>query len=158
MTKVIYTFFLSIILALFVGIGVSVFYDAPKWPEPPTSVKYQDNGQPVEEDRAEQEEYDRQYKAYQEKDQAYNRNVSVILTIAAVVMLAIGVGMGHKLDVLGDGILLGGVFTLIYAMGRGIASDDEIFRFLVVTVGLLAALGLGWWRFIKPNNAKPKKT
>lgn len=157
MLKVIYTFFLGIISVLFVGVGVSVFMEAPQWPEPPTAIKYGTDGELAEEDRAAQEEYDRQVKAHQEVEQRYNRNVSIVVTIFAVIFLAIGVGLGHKLDVVADGVLLGGVFTLLYAMGRGLASDDEIYRFVVVSVGLLTALGLGWWKFVKANSKPVKK-
>lgn len=156
MLKVIYTFFLGIILALFVGVGVSVFMNAPEWPQPPTSIKYGTNGELSEQDRATQEEYDRQIQAHQEVEQRYNRNVSIVVTAFAVLFLAVGVGLSHKLDVLADGVLLGGVFTLLYAIGRGLASDDEIYRFIVVSVGLFTALGLGWWKFVKPQTTKSK--
>lgn len=157
MLKVIYTFFLGIILALFVGVGVSVFMEAPPWPEPPTAIKYGPDGELSEDDRAAQEEYDRQVKSHQEVEQRYNRNISIAVTIFAVIFLAVGVGLSHKLDVVADGVLLGGVFTLLYAMGRGLASDDEIYRFIVVSVGLLTALGLGWWKFVKANPKPVKK-
>lgn len=157
MLKVIYTFFLGIILALFIGVGVSVFYDAPQLPEYPKYIEYDPNGQIKEQHREANEEYEREYNAFQQKQSEYSRNVSVAVTVFAVIFLAIGVGLSHKLDVLADGLLLGGVFTLLYAIGRGLASDDEIYRFIVVSVGLFTALGLGWWKFVK-TSLSDKKT
>lgn len=148
MLKVIYTFF-GIILALFMGVGVSVFYDAPELPEFPNRIEYDPNGEVKEQDREANAEYEREYNEFQQKQSEYSRNVSVAVTVFAVISLAIGVGLSHKLDVLADGLLLGGVFTLLYAIGRRLASDDEIYRFVVVSVGLITALGLGWWKFLK---------
>jgi hypothetical protein len=48
-----------------------------------------------------------------------------------------------------DGILLGGVFTTIYGIIRGLMSEDTKFRFIIVTVGLIIALVLGYIKFIK---------
>lgn len=154
MLQVIYTFFLGLLLALFVGIGVSVFYDAPEYPEPPDSMKFGTTETLTDAQQQEQEAYNTEVEKYDTADNDYSRNVSIVLIVAAILMLVVGVGLSHKLDILSDGILLGGVFTLIYAIGRGLSSDDEIFRFVVVTVGLVVALGLGWWKFVRPTTPK----
>lgn len=157
MLKLIYTVFLGILLALFVGVGVSVFYPAPEFPDAPDAVKYGSYDEWSDEQIAEQEAYDRSIEEYQEnQEQPYNRNVSVVVTVLAIAFMAIGVTYSHKLDVLADGTLLGGIFTLLYGMGRGLASDDEIFRFLVITVGVVVALGLGYIKFARPNNITAK--
>jgi hypothetical protein len=153
MLKIIYTLFLGLILAVFVGIGVSVFYNAPSAPAVPEPVRLS-GGEPSAETEQAQLQYEVELEEYHNRDRTYNRNVSIVLTIAAVAMLIVGVGLSHKLDVLSDGILLGGVFTLIYAIGRGLASDDEVFRFVVVSIGLAIALGLGWWKFVRPAAGK----
>lgn len=154
MLKIIYTLFLGLIVSLFVGIGVSVFYDAPEFPQPPEPIKFSEGGQLTAEEEQAQREHDEAVEEFSRQDQAYSRNLSIVLTVAAVLMLVVGVGLSHKLDVLSDGILLGGVFTLIYGIGRGLASDDEVFRFIVVTIGLAIALGLGWWKFVRTAGPK----
>lgn len=154
--KLIYTLFLGIILAAFVGVGVSTFYPEPEWPQTPEAVEksyYED--EPSEESKAAQKLFDEELKAYEEEMQDYNRNASIILLSVAILFLAIGVIQAHKIDVLADGVLLGGIFTFIYGVGRGVAGGDEMFRFVIITIGLIAALGLGYWRFAKPNQAPP---
>jgi hypothetical protein len=48
-----------------------------------------------------------------------------------------------------DGLLLGGVFTLAYAVGRGFMADDK-FRFVAVSVSLVIALVTGYLKFVRP--------
>ncbi|HEY3374155.1 MAG TPA: hypothetical protein VGK02_03715 [Candidatus Aquicultor sp.] len=45
--------------------------------------------------------------------------------------------------------MLGGLFTLGYAVGRGFATDDK-FRFVAVSAGLAIALVLGYIELIQP--------
>jgi len=58
-----------------------------------------------------------------------------------------------KIKMIADGILLGGVFTTAYGIIRGFMSDSSQFRFLVVTMGLLIALILGYVKFIRPSKS-----
>lgn len=151
MLKFIYTLFLGLLLALFVGVGVSVFYPAPKAPEYPRileSVSAPD-GQTAEQKR-EQAAFDERQAVYQEQNSTYNRNVSVITLGFAVVFLALGLILASRIDVIADGLLLGGVFTLLYSIGRGFVSAQNTYRFLVITAGLVVAFVLGYLKFIKP--------
>ena len=50
-----------------------------------------------------------------------------------------------------DGILLGGVFVTAYGIIRGLMSDSSEFRFLIITIGLIVALVLGYIKFIRPK-------
>jgi hypothetical protein len=50
-----------------------------------------------------------------------------------------------------DGILLGGVFTTMYSIMRGLMTENSQFRFLIVTVGIIIAFVLGYVKFIKPK-------
>lgn len=154
MLKVIYSLFLGIILAVFVGVGIATFYSAPEYPDYPESLERVDSPELTEEQKAIQHTYEGTVEYVEAELDDYNRNVSVIATIVAVLFMAIGLIYAHKIDVIADGILLGGIFTLLYGLGRGLASGDEIFRFLVVTVGVAAAIGIGYWRFVKNAPAK----
>lgn len=154
MLKIMYSFFLGIILAVFVGVGISTFYNAPEYPEYPASLERLDTPELTEEQKSIQTEFDTEVEAAEVELDSYNRNVSILATIVAVLFMAIGLVYAHKIDVIADGILLGGIFTLLYGLGRGLASGDEIFRFLVVTVGVAAAIGIGYWRFVKNAPAK----
>lgn len=169
MLKVIYTIFLGLILATFIGIGIATFYPAPKAPDYPTSLMkpapVASPGQtlaPAEKQQQDQQtkaqtDFEAAQKDYQQKSELYGRNVSIIATIAAVLILIISLTFMRGILLIADGLLLGGVFTLLYGIGWGLAqSGDNRYRFLVVSVGLLVALILGYVRFVNPD--KPKTT
>jgi len=159
--KIVYTFFLGIILALFVGLGIRTFYAPPEPPQFPTSQITKAN--PTDEELAEQakqqQEYERAFQAYDEQNSIYNRNVSTISLVASVALLALSLLLEKRNRVLANGILLGGLFTLLYSIGRGFASQDTLMTFIAVSVGLAVALFLGYRRFFeKPAGGRPETT
>jgi hypothetical protein len=58
-----------------------------------------------------------------------------------------------KLSVIADGLLLGGLFTLLYSLGLGLSTDDTSYRFIIITIGLAAALFIGYWKFLRADKA-----
>jgi hypothetical protein len=159
MLKLIYTVFLGIILAVFVGVGVSVFYEAPEEPKNPTWYEQYrpDAKELTDAEKAEEQSFMDARVVYDEKMGDYNRNVSMIVAVIAIVLLVLSMTFSEKLDVVADGLLLGGVFTFLYSMGRGLASDDNKYRFFIMTIGLIAALGLGYAKFVRGHLPEPKK-
>jgi hypothetical protein len=154
MLKIIYAFFLGILLAIFVGVGIAAFYTSP---EPPKTPDYSLIGKdgPTEKQQAEQKAYDKSFENFtKNKMNPYNRNVSVMALAAAVIFVAIGLLLEHRINVLADGALLGGIFTLLYSLGRGFAAQDSKYSFIVISIGLVIVLGLGYLRFIRPDRAK----
>lgn len=156
MLKIVYAFFVGILLAIFVGVGISTFYPEPKAPDAPIYTKAITNpDDPVinEQDAA----YQEASKQYYKEINTYNRNVSIIALVAAVVMLVIGLVMASRIDILSESLLLGGVLTLIYSLARGFMNDENTFRFTIVSVGLVAAITVGYFKFVAPI-AKQAKT
>ena len=154
--KIVYTFFLGIILALFVGLGIRTFYAPPEPPQFPVTqiTKANPTDQELAEQQKQQEEYERVYRAYEEQNSIYNRNVSTISLVASVVLLGLSLLLEKRNRVLANGVLLGGLFTLLYSIGRGFASQDTMMTFIAVTAGLAVALFLGYRRFFeKPTTA-----
>jgi len=155
--KLIYTLLIGIFLAVFVGVGIAAFYPGPKFPEPPIAVKY---GSPdmnkqnelSAETKAEIEQFDREEKEYQIKSQIYNRDVSIYSLVAAILVVIASLTLFKTLFLISDGLLLGGVLTLLYSVARGFGAEDNMFRFLVVSIGLFISLFLGYIKFIKPAN------
>jgi len=86
-----------------------------------------------------------------EDSKPYHRNVSIISLVASIIILILSLTLLSKIKMIADGILLGGVFTTIYAIIQGLMSDSSQFRFLVVTVGLIIAFVLGYIKFIRPR-------
>ncbi len=155
--KYIYTFFLAVLLVTFVGVGIAAFYKGPKMPEYPIGLSYPiESGKSTEsaETRQQQIKFDREQRDFQKLDEKYSKNVSTISVIAALIILIFSITLLSKIEFISDGLLLGGVFTLGYAIVRGFGAGDEMFRFIVVSIGLATALFLGYWRFVKPQIKK----
>lgn len=153
--RLIYTFFVGILLVIFVGVGINTFYEPPAPPKYPIALNTYGKV-PTAEQAAAQREFDRENEKYQEVLKPYNRNVSVI-TLAAAVALFIGSALTQKrIRLLADGIMLGGLFTLFYSIGRGFASDNGKYVFTTVTIGLIIVLYLGYHRFVRER--PPVKT
>lgn len=156
--KFIYTIFLALLVALFVGLGISAFYPGPKEPLYPIQLDAEKPGcEETAELKSVREEYNRAQRDFTENFKSYSRNVSIISIAAAILILIASLTLLSKIKMIADGILLGGVFTTIYSIIRGLMSEDTKFRFLIVTIGLLIALVLGYIKFIKPKEESEKK-
>lgn len=150
--KLIYTLFLALIMALFVGLGIDAFYPGPNAPMYPVELQsFKETCEATLEQKIAQAKYDQEQREYVEKLKPYSRNVSVVSIISAIIILIISLTFLSKIKMIADGILLGGVFTTIYGIIRGLMSEDTKFRFLIVTIGLIIALILGYIKFIRPN-------
>ena len=158
--RIIYMLFIGVFLAIFVGVGISAFYSGPKFPDMPPVLKYcsvdlKDTKQ--SEDFSKQANaFDLAEKKYQTDLQTYNRNVSSIAVIAAVILVILSLTLLRRMLVISDGILLGGVLTLIYSTIRGFSTEDTRFSFIVVSIGLIVSLVLGYLKFIKPIKNKAR--
>lgn len=156
--RIAYTVFIGILLATFVGVGIAAFYPSPKQPEypieltKPRPIGSEDKGY-SEEEIQKQQGNERAQREFQKQSHLYNKNVSIAAVTAAVIILVVSLLFLSKILFLADGLLLGGVLTLLYSIIRGFESGDEMFRFVVVTFGLVVALLLGY-RFIE----QPSKT
>ncbi len=153
--KVIYTFLLGIFVAVFVGVGIAAFYPELKYPEPPVALKYCSSEmikgeEQYAEFKAEAEKFNTVENDYRVKSQIYNKNVSIISLIASILIVIASLTLFKKIYVIADGLLLGGVLTLIYSVIRGFGADDNMFRFIIVSIGLFISLFLGYIKFIKP--------
>lgn len=154
--KIFYTIFLGLLLALFIGMGIAAYYPAPKSPEYPSILNKVDKIETTEQREA-QDKYDADTKVFQKDFSNYNRNVFIIALIASIIVLVVSLIFSSFLKELADGVLLGGVFTLIYAIIRAIMSEDMRFRFTAVSVGLLIAIILGYYKLIYKHSSKPVK-
>ncbi|MFE7629113.1 hypothetical protein [Kocuria sp. NPDC057446] len=153
--KIVYTFFLGALLALFVGLGIQTFYPAPEMPEPTAGMEFApEGGAPTAEQREEMEENDRQWRQWQVEQQSYSRNVAVVALGASVVLLGLSLVLEKRNRVLTNGIMLGGLFTLLYAIGRSFASSETTMTFVAVSVGLAVVLLLGHRRFFQDRPAE----
>lgn len=160
--KFIYTLFIGILFATLVGVGIAAFYTEPKAPEYPiglhtTKPVESPTTQEAEQNQAEQEAYEAAFRDYQEEQNVYDRNVSIIALVIAIVGLVVSLTLFRRLQLIADGLLLGGLLTLIYSIIRGFSTDDNMFRFIVVAIGFATATIIGYIKFVKPAEEKKKK-
>ena len=155
--KIIYSIFIGVLFAVLVGVGIAAFYPEPKPPEYPSALKIPREGglnQPVfEELKGEQEEYDRLEKAFRQNLEIYNRNVSIIAIVASIITLVVSLTLFKKLFLIADGLLLGGVLTILYSIIRGFGSGNNKFQFIIVAIAFIVALILGYIKLAKPPKA-----
>lgn len=151
--KLIYTLFLGLLISLFIGLGIDAFYKSPETPEYPSELNLAkpDCGN-YEELKEKQEQFDEKQREFIKQEKSYNKNVSIISLLASIIIMIISFYFLSKIQMIADGVLLGGVFTTIYSIIRGLMSNSSQFRFLVVTIGLIIALVLGYLKFIKEKN------
>lgn len=152
--KLIYTLFLGLLIALFVGLGIDAFYPGPEAPDYPLALekaKPVECGLETDEQKTLRLDFEKNQKNYIDQSKTYNRNVSIVSLASAIIILIASLTLLAKIKMIADGILLGGVFTTIYGIIRGLMSEDSRFRFLIVAIGLIIALALGYIKFIRPK-------
>jgi len=158
MVKILYKLFLGLMIALFVGFGAAVFYESPKQPDYPVELQNIKNPDTMTEAQKQTEkDYENQQRQWESEFKDYNRTLSGIVIALAVVLLVISLATLMHVDILGDGVLFGGLFSLGYGLIRGFMTDDSKFQFIIVTVGLIMAITLGYIKFIRPEKKTRKR-
>lgn len=122
-----------------------MFYPEPTGPEYPTFY----GKELTADEQKQQAAFDVKQRAYDKKLQSYNRTASLITLVIAVVILSISLIFEKQLGLIADGLLLGGIFTLLYGVGRGMATDNSKYRFMVAGIGLAISLVLGYLKFTR---------
>lgn len=165
--QVIFSIFLGLMLATFVGIGVWTFYPPPEYTDNQElqteirklelerdSLYSKENGgalTPSEQQRVAEidTELQKLYEDQNKPNEAWGRNTSIILITFATIVMAISLVQAEQLKVLSNGLLLGGIFTMIYGTGWAIATGTSQARFWVVAAALVITIGLGYARFVR---------
>jgi hypothetical protein len=153
--RTVYTFFLGLLLALFVGLGVATVHPGPEEPAPPPAVATaRETGELAPEEQQQWTAYERDREAWEVEAMRHSRDVGVAALVASVVLLAVSLAVERRRPVLAHGVLLGGLFTLLHSVVRSLISQDTIASFAVVTVALVVVLYLGYRRFVdRPTEA-----
>jgi len=166
--RTIFSFFLGLMLAAFVGVGVYTFHSPPEQfdsqirdldrrqqairdSRPPNELEASDRDQIREINRQRNDLTDAAEKARK----PWTRSTSIILMVFATLTMIVSLVRAGQLPVISNGLLLGGVFTMLYGVGWIVVSETSITRFLVMTAGLLTTLGLGYLRFVRRSAPSP---
>lgn len=153
MLKALYSLFVGMLLAAFIAVGIDAFYPRPAVPQYPTSLQLpitKSEGAPTDDQLDAQREYDRLYADYRVESTLYNRNVSIVVLVAAVVFVVTGLTFDRRVRLMADGVLLGGIFSLLYSIGRSFAAGSSKYTLAVVGVGLVLTVAIGYVRFLRP--------
>ncbi len=159
----IFGIFLGLMVTSFIGVGVYTYYPSP---EEQFNSRIQeasrrqqaiaDSKAPAElttDDRARMQaltaERDALMDQSREAWRVWGRRTSIILVAFATLTMAVSLVRAAQLPVISNGLLLGGVFTMLYGVGWIVATDTSTERFAVITVALAITLGLGYLRFVR---------
>lgn len=141
-----YTVALAALLAAFVGFGIEAAYPSPTFPEDPYAAGPMMGPEfPGEEPSPEfieaQRKFQTEMEAYQQRLSDHHEVASAISLVAAVaLLLASLLPQVGRLPVIGQGVALGGVLTLLYGIVLAVQTQNELLRFAAVSVGLVALL------------------
>ncbi len=161
--QTIFSFFLGLMVTAFVGVGVYTFHPSPQTelnrqirdlirqeqairnarPPNDSTTAVRDQIQELSDERNELTD------AGQVTREEWGRSTSIILITFATLAMAISLVRADRLPVISNGLLLGGVFTMLYGVGWIVATDTSVTRFVVMTVALLITLALGYVRFVR---------
>lgn len=146
--KTLYALAIALLVVAFVGFGISAFYPEPEPPDYPPEMEF---GEPVgtEEEKQLMAEQQKEQEAFQQQQSDYNRVVASISIGIAVLLLVGSLLWISGVPIIGNGVTLGAVFTLFYGLIRALMTEDEMFRFVAVAVGLVILLALVYWTFIR---------
>ncbi len=143
--RVIFAIFVGLMIAFFVGFGIDAFYPEPVYPQVINDLYSTATDKPISADV--QAQINALEAAYQADQQMHNRVISIVVTIAAVLFLGVSLLFENKNRVMANGILLGGLFSLLYGTARGLGTQDSMVTFITVGVGLAAVVFIGLRRF-----------
>lgn len=166
--RTIFSFFLGLMLAAFVGVGVYTFHPPPEPHEAEIRELSREEGairssraadQLTDEDRARLQEIGREREelreAAAEARMPWGRTTSIVLIGLATLAMAVSLVRAEQLQVISNGLLLGGVFIMLYGVGWIIATDPSVTRFIVITAALAITLALGYARFVRQGAGAP---
>jgi outer membrane murein-binding lipoprotein Lpp len=165
--RVIFAFFLGLMVTAFIGVGVYTFYPPGLKAFEEQSRDLRDRQQQIRDARGsagltegqqadlaalseELHQADQQMRQHQE---SWARTTSIILVVFATLVMAVSLIRADRLPVISNGLLLGGVLTMLYGTGWTLASGDSRARFWVMAVALLVTLLLGYVRFVRRHSA-----
>jgi uncharacterized protein HemX len=166
--QTIFSFFLGLMVLAFIGVGVNTFYQSPadRVQSQQQDIQIQmdalnvkTNGRSL--DTTQQAQMDKlvaKQSALQRSIEGemkdWARNTSIVLVIFATIVMGISLIRSEQLRVLSNGLLLGGLFTMLYGTGWVIFSGNSTARFVVIAFALLVAIGLGYVKFVRQRAEK----
>ncbi len=167
--SIIFAVFLGLLLTAFIGVGVNTFHPSPAEPlerqmralgseerqieggRPATALSADEQAQM----RSIRDSVEVLSRRAEQVSEGWARNTSLILIAFATLAMAVAVLRADQLSVLSNGLLLGGVFTMLYGVGLILATGTSMARFIAITLALVVTLGIGYLRFVRQRGGGP---
>lgn len=166
--QIIFSIFLGIMVMAFIGVGVYTFYPPPDpagqealqelYRQQEDIQGFKDPTALTDAERERLRGVQAEIRVVEDRlaaeREVWGRNTSIILIAFATLTMAISLVRADQLPVISNGLLLGGVFTMIYGVGWIVATGTSRARFFVMTVALVITLVLGYVRFVWRRRVK----
>ena len=149
----------ALILGALINLGIKAFYPepvAPIYPSYPVAVapcaqndmQCQSAQQLIAQQQ--QDQFNQQEDVYTAELQTYNKNLFIIANVIGLVVFAIGFwlifgGVSLASNAVPVGIMLAGLWSIIYGYGRGWGSIDDQLKFFVGLVIAVIVIGGSLW-------------
>lgn len=166
--QIIFSFFLGLMVTAFIGVGVYTFYAPPEqalqdklqklYRQQEDIQNFKEPAKLSDADKAQLKSIQSQIRDLEDKSRIgqenWARNSSIILVTFATIIMSISLIRADQLRVISNGLLLGGIFTMLYGVGWIIASRSSQGRFWVITAALAITIGLGYLKFVRDRASK----
>ncbi len=129
----------AVILSALIGLGIAAFYQAPAAP----NLIYPAG--PM----AQMAQYQAEQEAYHSAVQVYDRNLFIIANVIGVIVFVAGFFTVLNAGLAGQGvpvgIMLAGLWSIIYGYARGWGSIDDKLKFFIGLVIAVLVIGGSVW-------------
>ncbi|MDQ1246717.1 MAG: hypothetical protein QG597_1085 [Actinomycetota bacterium] len=166
--QAIYAVFLGGVMTAVVAVGLFTFYPQPNTYQ--TQIEQLDQREqaiyseckteactttPAQQNEIRAIELEREevWKAQEVEQKEWNRTAGILMIGIATVLLAVSLVRWDRAIVISNGLLLGGLFTMVFGIGLTLAGGDDVVRFIVLAVALAITVVLGYLRFARAPKA-----
>ncbi len=160
----------AVILAALINLGIKAFYPepvAPTYPNYPAAAApcaindIQCQKGQADISNQQQATFNRQEQAYTDQMKVYNKNLFIIANIIGIVVFAIGFwlifGVALASYAVPVGIMLAGVWSIMYGYARGWGSIDDQLKFFIGLVIAVLVIGGSAWLMQRYQKKQPPK-
>ena len=144
--RFLYSIIVAVAVAVFVGVAIVTFYTPPQGPD--YNSYYSSSVSSQEQVNNNQTAYSKASSAYRSKEKIYQQHVTYVLLPVATAIFCAGLYFIKRVEVIGEGLALGGILLFIYSILTASIADVKDARFLAVTLFLVSSLLLAQRRFL----------
>jgi hypothetical protein len=160
----------AVILGALINLGIKAFYPepvAPNYPSYPVVAPCASNDVPCQTQQAgistqQQTTWNQDEQAYTDKTNVYDKNLFIIANIIGILMFAVGFWLVFGAVALASnavpvGIMLAGLWSIIYGYARGWGSVDDQLKFFIGLVIAVLVIGGSMWLMQRYQKNHPSK-